>query len=144
MPKFDASSIAESLEYDFTEFVKGAEGTIAEPTDEMIGIFLDEVQGITKEAQSLVPADLDMTDAAAMLDAMNHLEPGDFVRLTSKMSGVYARLCSGHPTEKQIQGLPMRVRRLFFNWIQEAVLNPEAATGAGSGQGPTPLSAVAG
>jgi hypothetical protein len=144
MIKFDAGSIAEALDYDFTAYVKGAEGTVPEPTDEQIGIFLDEVQAVTREAQDLVPGDIDMSDAAAVLDAMNHLNPGDFVRLTSKMSGIYAKLCSNHPTEKQIQGLPMRVRRLFFNWIQEQVMNPEAVTGDGSAQAQTLPSEVAG
>jgi hypothetical protein len=143
MPNFNAATIAESLDYDFAPHVK-ASGTIPEPSDDQIGEFLDAVQGVMKEAQAMVPEDLDTDNAAALLDAMNHLEAAEFVRITAKMSGVYSRLCSNHPTERQIQALPLRIRRLFFEWLQQEVINPEAVTDDGTAPAKTPLSAVVG
>lgn len=142
MAHFSAATVAEGLEYDFSPHVK-ASGTVPEPTDEQIGTFLDEVQKVMTEAQDMVP-DLDTEDPASIIDAMNHLKADEFVAVTAKMSGVYARLCSNHPTEKQIQALPLRVRRLFFEWLQQQVMNPEAVTDDGTAPAKTPLSAVVG
>jgi hypothetical protein len=143
MPRFDAATIAETLDYSFAPDVK-AEGTIPEPSDQQIGDFLDAIMEVQREAEGLVPEGFDQNDAASVLDAMNHLKPADFVRIMSRMSKVYATLCSNHPTENQIQGLPLRKRRLFFDWIQNAVISPEAVTGDGTEPGTTRLSAVAG
>jgi hypothetical protein len=134
---FVAEGVVEPLAYDFKPYVK-AEGVIPEPTDTQIAEFLRGIKAVFKDAQKDIPDDIDTDDPVAVLKAIDDLDPGAQVEAMQKMAEVYAALCSGTPTAKQISDLPMRVRSVFFNWLQGEVMAPEAATGAGNAQ-VTPL-----
>lgn len=135
MAGFKAEGVVEALDYDFRPYVN-ASGTIKEPSDRQIADFLATVKTVIKEAQEEggglpdVPGD----DPAALLQAMDDLDPEIVTRLMAKMTSAYSALCSGKPTATQIASLPMRIRQVFFNWLQSEVMSPEVVTGAGSGQ----------
>ena len=133
MAKFKAESVVEALDYDFRPYVN-ASGTIPEPTDNQIAEFLTGVKAIFKEAEKDLPQELDMEDPGMLLGAIDALDPEAQIRAMGDMARVYAALCSDTPTEEQIRELPMRVRTIFFNWLQQEVMAPEAATGGGNAQ----------
>ena len=137
MAGFVAEGVVEPLAWDFNPYVK-ANGVIPEPTDTQIAAFLRETKDIFQKAQADIPADLDLDDPVAVLKAIDDLDPGAQVEAMKQMAEVYSNLCSGTPTAKQIAELPMRVRSVFFNWLQSEVMSPEAATGGGQAQ-VTPL-----
>jgi hypothetical protein len=139
LPGFTAVSVVEPLNFDFSPFT-AASGTIREPTDRQIGDFLNGVKRITKAVQQQTPQTVpgDGDDPAALLDALDDLDPETVVTLMHDMAEVYAELCGGNPSAQQILELPLRVRQAFFGWLQQEVMAPEAAPGGGRAQ-VTPL-----
>jgi hypothetical protein len=130
LPGFKAEGVVEPLDYDFRPYVK-AHGVIPEPTDAQIAAFLRGVKEIFKKAQADLPTDVDTDDPVAVLKAIDDLDPGAQIEALTKMAEVYAELCSGTPSAREIADLPMRVRTIFFTWLRDEVMSPEAATGGG-------------
>lgn len=130
MPSFKADSAVEALDYDFMPYAN-SRGVIKEPSDRQIAQFLDDCKRISKEAQDSVPADADTSTPAGMLAALDMLNPEQVVAVLAKMADAYESLCSGTPTAADMLSLPMRVRQLFFVWLQQEVMSPEAGPGAG-------------
>jgi hypothetical protein len=143
MAGFKAEGVVEALDYDLKPYVN-ASGTIPEPTDDQIAAFLTGMKAVFKEAEQDLPQDLDVDDPGQLLGAIDSLDPEVQIRAMNKMSGVYAALCSDTPTADQISQLPLRVRTIFFNWLQNEVMNPEAVTGGGTAQVSTLRTARAG
>jgi hypothetical protein len=133
MAGFKAEGVVEPLEYDFNPYVK-AKGVIPEPTDAQIAAFMRGIKEVFQEAQKDLPGALDMDDPVAVLAAIDNLDPGAQVEAMTKMAEVYAKLCSDTPTQEEITGLPMRVRTIFFTWLRDEVMSPEAAPGDGNAQ----------
>jgi hypothetical protein len=132
MPAFRAEGVVEALDYDFNPYVK-ASGVIPEPTDAQIAAFLTGIKAITDQVRADIPADITPGDTTAILQAMDNLDPAKTIEQMGKMCEVYAGLCSGTPSTEQIAELPMRVRSIFFAWLQGEVMSPEAASPDGNG-----------
>lgn len=132
MPGFAAENVVEPLDWDFAPYVS-ARGTIPEPTDKQIAEFLTGMKALVKEIQADIP-DMEATDPAVIFQAMEDLDPAKTIEAVGKMCTVYAALCSGTPSAEQIQALPMRVRTIFFSWLQAEVMSPEAVSPGGNGQ----------
>jgi hypothetical protein len=130
---FKAEGVVEALDYDLRPYVQ-AHGTIPEPTDRQIAAFMAGVKATFKEAQKDLPDGIDLEDPVSMLGALDDLDPDVQINAMNKLSGVYAELCSNTPTGEQISQLPMRIRTIFFNWLQQEVMAPEAVTGGGNAQ----------
>lgn len=137
MPKFDAGSVVEPLEYDFTT-VRGypherAKGTIKEPTDEMITQFIGRLRDMMKQAGSIAEnvAEMDMSNPTAFFQQLDTFDPDQLLAVFSGMAEAYGELCSNQPSAQEIADLPLRVRVRFFAWLQEEVVSPEAGAGAG-------------
>lgn len=126
MPSFKAESVVEALDWDFNPYV-AAKGVIPEPTDIQVAEFLSALRAVIKEAQADVPDEVP-SEPAAIMEAIDNMDPEKTVEQMSKMCAVYAGLCSGTPGKEEIQALPMRVRTIFFTWLQEQVMAPEAAS----------------
>jgi hypothetical protein len=133
MAGFQAEGVVDPLDYDFKPYVK-ASGTIPEPTDKQVGEFLSGIKKIIKDMEAEVPSDIDPADTAAILAAIDDLDPAKTIEQMARMCKVYADLCSGTPTEQEIADLPMRIRSIFFQWLQSEVMSPEAAAPVGNGQ----------
>lgn len=148
MAKFTAAGVVEALDWDFRPYVNAA-GTSAEPTDDQIAAFFAELRKITAEARrqidatgkavdDLVAAD----DPNAAIAALDDVET--VTSLHKRLAETYAALCSGSPSQEEVLGLPMRVRTLYYQWLQKEVTSPEAVPGGGNAQVTTLRSAAAG
>jgi hypothetical protein len=137
MPKFDAGTVVEPLDYDFTT-VKGyphhkAKGLIPEPSEKQIASFIGSLRDLMKDAGAMVDGGdaEDIANPMAFLKQLDSYDPAKFLDLYAGMSTAYADLCSGNPSVEEISALPLRVRLRFFAWLMEEVVSPEAGPGAG-------------
>lgn len=135
MPGFQALGVVEALDYDFNPYV-AEKGTIPEPTDNQITEFLSGMKGIITEARASVPEGLTAEGASAetILEALEDTDPEVAIRQMTKMCEIYSALCSGTPSPEHIRQLPMRVRNIFFSWLQQEVMSPEPVSPGGNGQ----------
>jgi hypothetical protein len=131
MPKFEAQGVVEALEWDFNPYV-AARGIAPEPTDAQIAAFLTSLKGILKGVRDSIPEGI--SDPAMIVAAMDDMDPEETIRQMASMCQVYADLCSGTPSAEQIGQLPMRVRTIFFAWLQGEVMSPEAVTPGGNAE----------
>ena len=140
---FNAASVVEALEWTFEPFVS-AKGVIKEPNDDQIATYLADMKAIGAEIKAKVPDAPDGNDPVGLMSALEDLDIESVSALTGRMAGIYAALCSGEPSREQILALPPRRRTMFYGWLQQEVMSPEAAPGAGSAQVRTLRSAAAG
>jgi len=132
MPMFDAGSVVESLEWDFTRAGVKAKGITPEPTDATIGRFLDGLKTLYEDAQKLGATGEEADSPEQMLEALSALTGEAFVEFMAKTAELFAGLCSDKPTKEQLLALPLRVRAHFYAWIQSEVVNPEVGPGGGT------------
>lgn len=146
MAGFDAGSVVDPLDYKFEAFVPGCNGTIREPSDRQIADYLAGIKGLVKEYQDKLPPSLISggTDAASLAVAVEDLDPEIVVSFHDAIAGLFAELCSGQPSKADILGLPPRTRAMFYQWLQQEVMSPEAAAGGGNAQARTLRSVAAG
>ena len=139
MPAFDAGSVVEPLEYKFEAFVPGCNGVIREPSDRQVADYLAGVKNLVKSFRGQLPEDLlsGSADPAALMTAAEDLDPELVVKFHAELAGLIAALCSGEPSKEQILALPIRIRGVFYDWLQREVMSPEAAPGGGSTQAAT-------
>lgn len=134
MPGFNAATVVEPLDWSFEPFVKGAKGTIKEPNDDQIAQFLTDVKTFTAKFKDMVPEDIDGDDPAQLIAALNDLDPQIVKTVNGEAADVFAALCSGTPSAAVILEVPPRIRNMFFVWLQQEVMSPEAVPGGGSAQ----------
>lgn len=144
MPGFNAATVVEPLDWTFEPDVPGARGTIREPRDAQIGDYLSAVKKMSAELKGRIPEGVDPDDPQELLAAIDSLDTDIVVQVHAKMARVYADLCSGSPTTEQILALPLRKRVMFYAWLQEQVMAPEAVPGGGSTPGQTRTLSAAG
>jgi hypothetical protein len=143
MAGFNAATVVESLDWTFEPFVQ-ARGCIKEPTDEQIARYLKDIQGIAAEVKEKVPDAPDGGDLVDLTDAVADLDLDSIAELTGKMAGIVAALCSGEPSRDTILALPPRRRTMFYGWLQQEVMSPEAVPAGGNAPVTTLRSARAG
>lgn len=157
MAAFDAGTIVEPLDYKF-EYFRDEDGrplpngTVREPTDQQIADYLAAVKTMTARyrpmlagggrtapgtALAIPGSDADFDDPAELVAAAEDLDPQTVVTVHDEMAGIYAALCSGEPSKATLLRLPIRVRVLFYSWLQTEVMSPEAAPGAGTSRART-------
>ena len=128
MPGFDAGTVVEPLDWDFTAFGAG-KGTVPEPSDARLGTFIrDVMKAQSTESASLAPLTEAGDDPEKVLAAIAALPEDVLPGATKAMIKPYAALCDGSPTEAQLGKLPPRVRVAFFSWLA-GELRPEASAG---------------
>lgn len=148
MPKFNAATVVEPLEWTFHPLLE-AKGVIKEPTDDQIVTFLTDVKDLVTRLQAkAATASTDVavpgTDPADIVDAIEDLDPAVVGEFHQELAGVFAELCSGEPSKELLLQLPMRIRVVFYGWLRQEVMAPEAAPGGGSAQVTTLRPAAAG
>lgn len=133
MPQFDAEGIAEGLECRLKPYAD-FDGLIPEPSDQQIGEFLSALKRAITGARERMGAkeDIDVTDPDQVAEAVENLEPAEFVKMADEMAALHADLCSGTPSKAQILAVPLRRRTLFYQWLQGEVMSPEAGKPAGN------------
>ena len=143
MAAFNAGTVVEGLDWTFEPFVR-ASGTIQEPTDAQVAQYMKDIKAIAAEVKAKVPDAPDGGDLVDLTDAVADLDLDSIADLTGKMAGIVAALCSGDPSAETILALPPRRRTMFYGWLQQEVMSPEAAPGGGNAQVTTLRSAHAG
>ena len=135
MPTFDAGAVAEDLGYDFTAAgLRGtkAAGTVPEPSDRLIGDFLDGIKGLYARAREAGLAELpEGATPDEMLSAVTQDTGDKFVAFMADIAVLFAALCQNRPDTETLLKLPLRVRIAFYGWLQAEVISPEAGPGAG-------------
>lgn len=139
---FDAGKTIEPLDWDFSNIRKGppglkdARGTITEPSDQMIGEFLEAQKAIFTEGRKYdaIRELGDDPEPEKVLEVLATLSGKDMVNMMSDIAEIFSLLCSGSPSQEQILLLPMRARVAFYQWLMSEVVRPEAGTPAGSAQ----------
>jgi len=153
MAVFNAASVLEALDYDFTDLagppnniagLAEAKGTIPEPTERQVRQFLQssarEMQRIQRQARKAVadaeakngegePAEAAADDAGLAVLADVDMRAADATR--RRDAEILAKLCSGQPSAEILMLLPHRIYKAFSEWLLKEVLDPEAVTGAG-------------
>jgi hypothetical protein len=153
MPAFNIGSAVEQLDWDFRGIkpdgntfpdwpaaLAGAYGTLREPSDAMIGTFLEGMKNLYRDAEKIVKAAEGVAtpeggsepDPDKVLDMLDMVSGDQYVALMHQLNTLYAGLCSGSPTLEQIEALPMRGRTAFYVWVMEEVVRPEAASAGGA------------
>jgi hypothetical protein len=133
---FDAGKVVEPLDYTFEPHTR-KHGTIKEPNDRQIGDFLAGIKTVTKTLQGKLPPELigdQNADVAQLLTAVEDLDPETVIDFHASMAGLFAVLCSGDPSREDLLELPIRVRVIFYGWLQQEVMSPEAVPGGGNAQ----------
>jgi hypothetical protein len=134
MPGFNAGTVVEPLDWTFEPFVPGATGTVKEPNDDQIAQFLTDVKAFTAKFSDMVPDDVDGDDPAQLIAALNDLDPQIVKTVNGEAAEIFAALCSGEPSAETILQVPPRIRNMFYGWLQQEVMSPEAAPGGGAQQ----------
>ncbi len=128
MPKFDAGTAVEQLEYDFLAHPQydgtlPGKGRIPEFTDKQLREFakaLTALEGPTNEIDPETPK------GQRKLSEM--MADGSFADKIEATAKIIAAFCKDSPSEAEIMGLPVPTRRAFFNWLMEELFNPKAKT----------------
>lgn len=138
MAGFNAATVVEPLDYDFRtkDNPKGKYGVIREPNDRQIADYMSGVKTLVKGLRADLPEAIakggDDVDIAALFMAVDDLDPEVVVKFHDDMAGIFASLCSGEPSKEDILSVPIRIRVVFYGWLQTEVMSPEVAPGAGS------------
>jgi hypothetical protein len=131
MGKFNAASVVEPLDYDFTHF-KAGKGTITEPTDNQIRLFGVAQVMLQRQVVQAVP---DTDDDASLDEKLAAIEKAGsaqaLVDYANTEAAMYADLCSGKPSGPELLKLPPRVRNAFYTWLRGEI-SPEAEAGGGT------------
>jgi hypothetical protein len=142
---FDSGKVVEALDYSFEKHLgKGHKGTVREPNDRQIGDYLTAVKKLIESYKEKIPTDVDTSNPAELVLALDSLNPEEVIDFNEKMAGIYAALCSGEPSRDELLGLPMRIRTVFYGWLQQEVMSPEAVPAGGNSPVTTLRSAAAG
>jgi hypothetical protein len=134
MAKFDASKVVEPLDYDLRPHYDKY-GTIAEPRDQQIADYISDVKKLVKNIKEKLPDGMDVAgtaDVTELFNAVDDLDPEVVMEFHREMAGVFSALCSGTPSKEDILAIPIRIRVMFYGWIQQEVMSPEAVSGGGT------------
>lgn len=143
MPAFDAGSVVEPLTWNFASLKDPGgkpyvdkSGVVREPTDRQLADYLAGIKKLLKDFRGKLPDDLMSGTAspAELTSAVDDLDPETVTEFHAALAGVVAELCSGSPSTEDLLKLPIRIRSVFYTWLQQEVMAPEAAPGGGKAQ----------
>lgn len=120
MTKFDAGSVLEPLDYDFTKF-GGRKGTVPEPDEVVLTEFLRQLAEITNAiAKEHFDLPDDITREELFVKAQELTTKDILPELSAALTKLYSEvLCQGNPPVEELNRLPLRIRGEFFKWIVE-------------------------
>lgn len=144
MPGFDASAAVEPLHCILKPFAD-FEGNIPEPSTVQVQEFynaqreeMHRAAETERKRREAAGADDDGSDAetddSKPVPFVKGPTPAEVKKDTRRAAEMYSAVCSGTPTAAQIEQLPHRIFAKFAEWVNQDVINPEAATGAGENQ----------
>lgn len=124
MPSFNASTVVEPMDYDFTKF-GGRKADIPEPDETQVLTMYSEMDALVKEIAAEfveLPKNPSATD---LVESLNQLTMSESYKpMLDGMTRIYSALCSNTPSVEELQQLPPRIRALFFQWVAKQ-MRPE-------------------
>ncbi len=128
MPRFDAGSALEALEYDFStaDNPKGPAGTVPEPTTAQVTRFYDDLTTGIREV--FPPERFEGFDVSTRVGTRRFLESLDYddsLAVHQHTMSVFAAVCSDKPSVADQETLPWRLLQRWHKAVQEW-LRPEA------------------
>ena len=114
---FDASVQVVPLDYDFTMFVPGAQGTIPEPTEQQVHKFERAIQKLSNQYK-----DMSTEDMAKYLENVTEEEYNKNREASLDAAEI---VCGKTPSREEIDALPMRIKQKFYGWLVRELLRPE-------------------
>jgi hypothetical protein len=161
MAAFNAASIVEPLDYDFTGMalapnnireLADVRGVIPEPSSVQVRRFMQasarELQRIQREAADAAgkagqgtgepaedaegaDADIGAGDVADAIELLAGADERAGEAARKRDAANVSKLCSGEISAETLMKLPFRIYRGFGKWLWEEITDPEAVTGAG-------------
>jgi hypothetical protein len=140
MSGFDAAEIVpeDDLAFDFTKY-DGPEGTIPEPTRELLDAYWErmrddaETAGLDRdkilEAERLGGVQTP-EGRVAIVEAYASADPEKLKEMPHHRIAAVAELCQGAPSKDQIEALPYRVQEAFVAWLMEKFSRPPTTNGS--------------
>lgn len=124
MPTFNAASVVEELDYDFTRF-GGQKSKIPEPSKDKIVAYYNDLDELLKQVAGEHVKLPDKPTAQDLIEAVNLLTMAEsYGPMLDGMTLICSALCSNSPSVEELEQLPPRIRGLFFQWLGEQ-LRPE-------------------
>jgi hypothetical protein len=124
LPSFDAATVVEPMDYDFTKF-GGRKGDIPEPNEDQVISLYSSMDELVKELAGEFVQLPKNPSATELVDSLNQLTMSESYKpMLDGMTVIYARVCSDTPSEEELRQLPPRIRALFFQWVAKQ-LRPE-------------------
>jgi hypothetical protein len=124
MPGFDAGTIVEPMDYNFTKF-GGRKAVIPEPDEDQVKLMYSEMDGLLKSIASEFVKLPDNPSAQDLVESLNQLTMSEsYAPMLQGMTEIYSRLCSNSPSVDELLLLPPRIRALFFQWVAKQ-MRPE-------------------
>lgn len=124
LPGFDASTIVEPLDYDFTKF-GGSKSVIPEPSQEKVIAMYAAMDTLVKQIAGSFVQLPENPSATDLVESLNQLTMSEsYGPMLDGMTAIYAELCSQSPSEEELKKLPPRIRALFFQWMAKQ-MRPE-------------------
>ena len=139
MPSFDAESAVDPMRFRLK--ADDEYRIIPEPSTLQVQAFMNAQRG---ERGRLRKELAEIPDDEPLEMTLERLGPEQTEAAVKRNAEMYAALCSGIPSVEELAAMKHRPFAAFASWVSEEILNPEAVTGAGNGQGTTPPSAAAG
>jgi hypothetical protein len=155
MAGFDAGSIVEPMNWDFSKF-GGGSGTVPEPSDAEVERFLKKYQVLV--TQTLRTAELNAaqqlddaiskaagTDESRLLtlqesiSVMSQIDSGELASSSDAVDALvdlFASICKGSPSKEQLMSLPHRIRAAFYGWLMGQLTNPDFSAAADTKSSP--------
>lgn len=119
------------LAYDFTAH-GGGEGTIPEPSAEIVQAYFKEVRGAMKGA-GIELGDLAAGNTAegrlAIARALGAADEDKLKEMEAQQLDAVVGLCGGTPSKEEIEKLPARVQQAFFGWLVAKFSRPPNPNG---------------
>jgi hypothetical protein len=124
MPGFDAGTIVEPMDYDFTKF-GGRKAVIPEPGEEVVKQMYKEMDELIKSIASEFVTLPENPSAQDLVESLNQLTMSEsYAPMLQGMTEIYSRLCANSPSVDELQLIPPRIRALFFQWVAKQ-MRPE-------------------
>lgn len=140
MASFDAASAVEPMHCKLKPFAD-FDAIIPEPTTEQLQAFINARSLESERARDRLK---DLPDDATAGQVAEILTGEAVLGDRQRTADMYSAVCSGKPSADDLMKLPHREFTAFARWLTQEMLDPEAVTGAGNGQGQTQPSAAAG
>lgn len=106
---------------------------IPEPSGRQITAFIRAIQSVTEAARGddsplMTREETDVTvDGRKVAAELASFDPATLERFSDELAEAVIAVTDAHPSKDETDGLPLRVKLAFFQYVSEGFLNPKLA-----------------